>query len=65
METTKRAQSRLRLYPKLVGECGPTGVQYARCVALKENFTKDDCAAEFQKFKKCITEAAKRMKMRV
>lgn len=65
METAKRAQSRLRLYPKLVGECSPSAVEYARCVALRENIVKDDCSAEFQKFKKCITEAAKKMKIRV
>ena len=65
MESARRAQGRLRLYPKLVGECGPSGAEYARCVALKDNVVKDDCLAEFQKFKKCITEAAKKMKIRV
>lgn len=65
METAKKAQSRLRLYPKLLGECSSSAVEYARCVGLKDNVMKDDCAAEFQKFKKCITEAAKKMKIRV
>lgn len=65
METAKKAQGRLRLYPKLLSECSSSGMEYARCVALKENVMKNDCAAEFEKFKKCITEAAKKMKMRV
>lgn len=64
MEATKKARGRLRLYPKLLGECSSSAVGYARCVALKDNVMKDDCAVEFEKFKKCITEAAKKMKIR-
>lgn len=65
METAKKAQNRLRLYPRLLGECSSSAADYARCVALKENVMKDDCAVEFEKFKKCFTEAAKKIKVRV
>lgn len=65
METAKKAQGRLQFYPRLLGECKSSAVEYARCVALKENVMKDDCAVEFGKFKKCIAEAAKKIRIRL
>lgn len=65
MESVKKARHRLQMYPKLVAECGSTAVEYARCVALKENVLKGDCAAEFASFKKCVMEAAGKMKTKV
>lgn len=65
MDSVKKAHGRLQMYPKLVAKCGSTAMEYARCVALKENVLKGDCAAEFESFKKCIIEAAKKMKTRI
>lgn len=65
MDSVKKARSRLHMYPKLVAKCGSTAVEYARCVALKENVLKGDCTAEFESFKKCIVDAAKKMKTRI
>ncbi|KAK7080342.1 hypothetical protein SK128_025223 [Halocaridina rubra] len=65
MESIKKARNRLRLYPKLIVECGPQATEYARCVALRDNVMKGDCAKEFEAFKVCVQEAAKRMKTRL
>lgn len=65
MESVKKAQNRLRMYPKLIYQCGPIATEYARCVALKENVLKGDCSQEFEAFKKCVQEAAKRMNTRL
>lgn len=65
MESVRKSQGRLQMYPKLVAECRSTAVEYARCVALKENVLKGDCAAEFSLFKKCIMEAARKMKTKI
>lgn len=53
------------MYPKLLAECGSAAVNYARCVALKENVMKGDCAKEFVAFKQCVTEAARKMKTKL
>lgn len=65
MESVRRARGRLHLYPKLLAKCGPSAAEYARCVALRENVMKGDCTAEFESFKKCISEVAKKIKTRV
>jgi len=65
MESIKRARDRLKTYPKLVANCSSLGTDYARCVALKENVMKGDCNAEFEAFKKCLMDSAKRMKTRL
>lgn len=65
MESVKRARGRLATYPKLLAECSTSAAEYARCVALKENIMKGDCAAEFESFKRCISVAAKKMKTKL
>lgn len=65
MESVKRARDRLKAYPKLVANCSTTATDYARCVALKDNVMKGDCNTEFEAFKKCLMESAKRMKTRL
>ncbi|XP_063611830.1 uncharacterized protein LOC134785420 [Penaeus indicus] len=65
MESVKKAQSRLRNYPKLVANCAPVATEYARCVALKGNVLKGDCTQEFDAFKRCILESAKKMKTKI
>lgn len=65
MESGKRARGRLAMYPKLLAKCSTTATEYARCVALKENVMKGDCAAEFELFQRCISVAARKMKTRL
>lgn len=65
MEAVKKAQNRLRMYPKLIMHCGPEATEYARCVALRENVLKGDCSKEFETFKICVQEAAKKMKTKL
>ena len=62
MESIKKARSRFGNYPKYLKECGMPATEYARCVALKENVMKDDCSKEFNIFKNCILNAAKKHK---
>jgi len=65
MESVKRARNRLKAYPKLAAQCTGVATEYARCVALKENVMKGDCNAEFEAFKKCLMDSAKRMNTRL
>jgi len=58
MEAIKKSKERLRAYPLLLAECRQPATRYARCVALKDNVLKDDCAKEFAKFKQCLVAAA-------
>lgn len=65
MESVKKARDRLKAYPKLVAQCSSVATEYARCVALKDNVMKGDCNTEFEAFKKCLMESAKRMKTKL
>lgn len=65
MESVRKARERMKKFPLLVKECHEPATNYARCVALKENVLKDDCAKEFQVFKHCLSAAAKKMGTRI
>lgn len=61
MESVRKARERMKRFPILLKECHEPATAYARCVAIKENVLKDDCAQEFQMFKNCLISAAKKM----
>lgn len=66
MESVTRARERLAKYPLVFAKCSKQSILYARCVLLKEgSVAKNDCAAEFEQFKNCLTLAAKDLKTRI
>lgn len=58
MEAVKSAKDRFKKYPLLIAQCEETAKQYAMCVLEKKTLRKDDCNAEFARFKACIVKAA-------
>lgn len=58
MEAVKRAKERFRNYPLFVAQCQESAKQYATCVLSKKTIRKDDCEAEFARFKACLVKAA-------
>lgn len=61
MESVKKAKARLGSYPKWIAACGPEGAAYAKCVAQElGEIKKNQCKAEFDAFKKCVQNAAKK-----
>ncbi|KAI4493873.1 hypothetical protein M0804_002049 [Polistes exclamans] len=50
----KKQELRERIKP----QCEETAKQYAMCVLEKKTLRKDDCNAEFARFKACIVKAA-------
>ncbi|CAH0382529.1 unnamed protein product [Bemisia tabaci] len=59
MDVIKTAKDRLRKYPKFLSQCGTESMQYAQCVLKNEDeLKKNICAAEFDKLKQCLRNAA-------
>ncbi|XP_012264257.2 uncharacterized protein LOC105690758 [Athalia rosae] len=58
MDAVHKAKIRLRKYPMLLAQCRDSASAYATCVINKENISKSDCQAEFDRFKKCLIKAA-------
>lgn len=61
MESVRKAQGRLKAYPKLMLSCSGPATAYGKCVAEQMGeIKKGQCQAEFEAFKKCVQEAAKK-----
>lgn len=62
MESVKKARERLwTLYPKVFTTCGPEALAYGQCVTkYMGEVQKGQCQPEFQKFKACIQNSAKK-----
>lgn len=58
MEAVKSAKDRFKKYPLLIAQCEETAKQYALCVLEKKTLRKNDCEAEFARFKACLVKAA-------
>lgn len=58
MEVVKKVKERFRKYPLLLMECEETGKRYAACVVEKKTLKKNDCEAEFARFKACLVKVA-------
>jgi NADH dehydrogenase [ubiquinone] 1 alpha subcomplex assembly factor 8 len=65
MESVKKANQRLRNYPLHLAKCSVAGSAYAKCVTLDLNVAHKGCDQEFQSFKKCLQESAKKMKTKL
>ena len=61
MESVKKARQRLAAYPKLIASCSAEAAAYAACVTRSMGeVQKDHCKVEFDAFKRCVAEAAKK-----
>ncbi|KAF2355952.1 hypothetical protein FHG87_013301, partial [Trinorchestia longiramus] len=60
MDSVRKARERMNKLPMLLKDCHVPAANYAKCVALKQNVLKDDCAKEFNIFKECILKSAKK-----
>jgi NADH dehydrogenase [ubiquinone] 1 alpha subcomplex assembly factor 8 len=65
MESVKKAKQRLKNYPLHLAKCSVAGAAYAKCVTLDLNVSQKACDREFQQFKKCLQESAKKMKTKL
>ena len=65
MDSVRKAQLRLRVFPQLIGECGGPAVSYAKCVVVQENLKHNACVQEFNELRKCIHKAARKVGTRV
>ena len=66
MDSVSKARTRLGKYPVLFAACAPQAAAYGKCVgeALGE-VQKNQCAAQFQDFMKCVKQEAKRLGTRL
>jgi len=66
MDSVSKARTRLGRYPVLLAACAPQAAAYGKCVgeALGE-VQKNQCAAQFQDFMKCVRQEAKRLGTRL
>lgn len=62
MESVKRAKARLQSYPIIIAKCSASASKYATCVTRDLNVTYNLCENEFNEFKKCLIEVAKKQK---
>ena len=61
MESVRSARARLRSYPRLVAGCAVESAAYAACVAKSMgDVGHNQCREEFEAFKKCVQQAAKK-----
>lgn len=61
MESVTKANKRLKNYPILIGKCASTATIYAKCVTRDLNVAHKACDKEFQDFKNCLINEAKKM----
>ena len=61
MDSVRKARTRLWGYPKLLANCTPEASAYAKCISqYLGEVQKYQCDAEFQRFKLCVQNAAKK-----
>ena len=61
MESVRKARARLWAYPKHLANCSVEAAAYAKCVSqYMGEVKKFQCDPEFQKFKSCVQNAAKK-----
>ena len=61
MDSVRKAKSRLWSYPKHLANCTPEASAYAKCISqYMGEVKKHQCDAEFQKFKQCVQNSAKK-----
>ena len=61
MDSVRKAKARLWAYPKHLANCTAEAAVYAKCVSqYMGEVQKHQCDPEFQKFKLCVQNAAKR-----
>lgn len=67
MESVKKARERLwGAYPKLLAGCAVQAANYGQCVAKNMgDVAKNQCQAEFELFKECVQQNAKKMGTRL
>ncbi|XP_044574559.1 NADH dehydrogenase [ubiquinone] 1 alpha subcomplex assembly factor 8-like [Cotesia glomerata] len=65
MNSVTKARERLKKYPLLFAQCKESAIDYGKCVVSKQNIGKDDCQKEFNKFKSCLVEAARKNKTKL
>ncbi|XP_018324204.1 NADH dehydrogenase [ubiquinone] 1 alpha subcomplex assembly factor 8 [Agrilus planipennis] len=65
MESVKKAKSRFRKYPALLAACKSEASVYAKCVVNKDLIKVNNCAEEFNLFKKCLQKSAASMGTRI
>lgn len=64
MESVKKAKSRLKQYPVMLGKCSTEAMAYANCVLKKDSPSFNDCNEDFKKFKNCLRKTASELKIR-
>lgn len=65
MESVKKANTRLRNYPIILGKCSKYATVYATCVTRDLNIKQNACEKEFHEFKNCLQKVAKDMKSKL
>lgn len=65
MESVRKAKSRLKQYPVLLGKCSSEAMAYAMCVSKKDSPNINDCSEDFKKFKNCLRKTAADLKLRL
>ena len=61
MDSVRKAKGRLKAYPQLMASCSVQATAYGKCVAEHMGeVKKGQCQAEFEAFKKCVRDAAKK-----
>jgi hypothetical protein len=61
MDSVRKAKARLWAYPKHLSNCTAEAAVYAKCVSqYMGEVQKNQCDPEFQKFKVCVQNAAKK-----
>lgn len=62
MEVIKRARQKIQKYPALVAQCSDSAKLYAACATADFNVKQNACEKEFLEFKKCLAQAAAKIK---
>lgn len=60
------ARQRIQSFPKLILLCSGEATVYGKCVARKyEDIAPNACMKEFQMFKACLNDAAKKIQTKI
>ena len=60
------ARQRIQTFPKLLSLCSSEAAVYGKCVARKyEDIAPNACMKEFQMFRACLNDAARKMQIRI
>lgn len=65
MDAVRKARTRMRQYPMLLGKCSVQAGAYAACVTQDFNVSHKACDNEFNLFKECLKKAAADMKTKL